>query len=68
MIRTPLPLELPFVWIEKDLGPSVLALLKNYQDDSKEILGRTFFVVSERITNADFVKTLEEGASSITLY
>lgn len=60
-VRSSITLELPFVWIGKDLGPSVLALLKNYKDTSKEILGQTFYVVSERISYVELVKILSEG-------
>lgn len=65
MPRLPITFLAPFVWIEKDLGPSVLALFKNYNDPSKDILGQTFYIVSERITYADLVKTLAEGFVSL---
>lgn len=56
------------VWAEKDLGPSVLAILKNYKENSNAILGQSFVVVSERITYAEFVKILEEGACCVYLH
>lgn len=67
MPRLPITFLAPFVWIEKDLGPSVLALLKNYEDTSKEILGQTFIIVSDRLTYAETIKTFEEGAYRFSL-
>lgn len=61
MARMPLSTTAQLVWIGKDLGPSVLALLKNYQNKGKEILGQTFTVVSQLITVEELVKTIQEG-------
>lgn len=49
------------VWIGKDLGQSVLALLKNYQSKGKDIMGQTFTVVSEVVKFDELVKVVQEG-------
>lgn len=51
------------LWVQKDLGPAVLALLKNYTDPSKDILGQTFIVASERMTYGHFADLIQEGVS-----
>jgi len=46
------------LWVQKDLGDSVLALLKHYQDRGDEILNKTFYVANAHITFPDFAKIL----------
>ncbi|KAJ7488420.1 hypothetical protein FB451DRAFT_1025161 [Mycena latifolia] len=48
-----------FTWAANDLGPSVLALLKNYTDSTKNILGKAFPVVT-------FIETYPEVAKKIS--
>lgn len=48
-------------WIEHDLGPSVLALLKHYEDKADEVLNKTFYVANAHITYPDFTKILSKG-------
>ncbi|KAJ7123630.1 hypothetical protein C8R44DRAFT_620558 [Mycena epipterygia] len=43
----------PLTWIGHDLGESVLALLKNYTDPAKSVLGRVYPVVTASITYPD---------------
>ncbi|EGO19721.1 hypothetical protein SERLADRAFT_402412, partial [Serpula lacrymans var. lacrymans S7.9] len=50
-----------FSWIGRDLGPSVLALLLNYESHQGEIYGKTFHVISAKTTFRDFAQTLENA-------
>lgn len=50
-------------WAEKDVGQSVLALFKNYQERKDEIWGKTFYVGTAHITYPDFAAILSEGPS-----
>ncbi|KAF7986297.1 hypothetical protein HWV62_35244 [Athelia sp. TMB] len=43
-------------WIEHDLGPSVLALLKHYEDRADEVLNKTFYVANAHITYPNFAE------------
>ncbi|KAF7985834.1 hypothetical protein HWV62_510 [Athelia sp. TMB] len=38
------------LWVEHELGQSVLALLKHYQDRADEVLNKTFYVANTQIT------------------
>lgn len=53
-----------FIWIEKDFGPCVLALFKNYQTRKDSIWNQTFHAVSERLTFQEFTDTLAKCTSS----
>lgn len=48
-----------FTWVANDLGPSVVALLKNYGDSTKNILGKAFPVVT-------FIETYPAVANKIS--
>ncbi|KII90698.1 hypothetical protein PLICRDRAFT_39272 [Plicaturopsis crispa FD-325 SS-3] len=48
-------------WIERDLGPSILALLKNYNTRAAEVLGQTFFAVTARSTYPAFAEILSKA-------
>jgi hypothetical protein len=48
-------------WIERDLGPAVQALLKNYDIPEKEIIGSKYHVGTARMTYPDFAKILSNG-------
>jgi len=48
------------LWVQKDLGGSVLALLKHYQDRADEILNKTFYVANAHITFPGFAKILSK--------
>ncbi|KAF7973251.1 hypothetical protein HWV62_15765 [Athelia sp. TMB] len=52
----------PILWVEKTLGPIVLALLKHYQDRADEVLDKTFHVANAHITFPGFAKVLSKGA------
>jgi hypothetical protein len=52
------------LWVQKDLGSSVIGLLKNYQDHGDEILNKTFYVANAHITYPDFAKILSAGQFS----
>jgi len=49
------------LWVQKDLGGSVLALLKHYQDRADEILNNTFYVANAHITFPGFAKILSKS-------
>ena len=51
-----------FIWIERDLGQCVLALLKHYKNDSAHILGETFYAVSDKMNYTDYVNVIEKGS------
>jgi len=48
-------------WIKHDLGASVLALLKHYQDRADEILNKTFYVANAHITYPAFTEILSQA-------
>ncbi|EGN94231.1 hypothetical protein SERLA73DRAFT_144748 [Serpula lacrymans var. lacrymans S7.3] len=48
-------------WIGHDLGASVLVLFKNYESRQAEVLGQTFYVMSETMTYQDFAQKLENA-------
>jgi len=48
-------------WAERDIGSSVLAILKNYQDRKDEILGKTFCAVTTRMTYTRFAEILSKA-------
>jgi hypothetical protein len=50
-----------FTWIANDLGPSVLALLKNYSDPTKAVLGNAFPVVAAILTWPELAKKFSAG-------
>ncbi|KAF8552074.1 NAD(P)-binding protein [Imleria badia] len=50
-----------FIWVERDLGQCVLALLKNYKDDSAHVLGEAFYAVGERMSYTDYAKEIEKA-------
>ncbi|KAF7985837.1 hypothetical protein HWV62_516 [Athelia sp. TMB] len=52
----------PVLWVEKTLGPIVLALLKHYQDRADEVLDKTFYVANAHITFPGFAEVLSKGA------
>ena len=51
-----------FIWIERDLGQCVLALLKHYKNDSAHILGETFYAVSDKMSYTDYANVIEKGS------
>jgi hypothetical protein len=53
--------EQAFSWITRDLGPIVLALLKNYRTKGHQIIGKTFHAVNERAPYERLAKVLGEG-------
>jgi hypothetical protein len=52
------------LWVQKDLGASVLALFKHYQDREDEVLNKTFYVANAHITYPDFAKILSKSQST----
>ncbi|KAK7043420.1 hypothetical protein R3P38DRAFT_2767003 [Favolaschia claudopus] len=48
-------------WISHDLGQSVVALLNQYKDPSKGILGSSYPVVSYRFTYAEFTAAISKA-------
>ena len=56
-VRTPQSM----LWVERDLGQCVLALLKNYESRAKDVLGQTFYAVSERMTYTQLAEQLQTG-------
>jgi len=53
--------EQDITWVARDLGPSVLALIKNYETRGSEILGKTFRVVSMRASYQRIARALHES-------
>ena len=49
------------LWVQKDLGASVLALFKQYKTRGDEIRNKTFYVANAHITYPDFAKILSKG-------
>ncbi|KAF7360735.1 NmrA domain-containing protein [Mycena venus] len=45
-------------WVGKDLGPSAVALLKNYTDGSKGVVGKVYPVVSLRFTYTELAAAI----------
>jgi uncharacterized protein YbjT (DUF2867 family) len=60
--------EQAFTWVSRDLGPAVLALLKNYQTLGSQILGKTFFVVGEKSTYQQLAKLLSESTGKVVRF
>jgi hypothetical protein len=52
------------LWVQKDLGASVLALFKHYQHRKDEVLNKTFYVANAHITYPDFAKILSKSQST----
>ncbi|KAG9313438.1 hypothetical protein JVU11DRAFT_5760 [Chiua virens] len=50
-----------FIWIERDLGQCVLALLNHYKDNPANILGQTFYAVSDKMSYTEYAKVIEKA-------
>lgn len=50
-----------FIWVERDLGPMVLALMKNYTSDGSNILGQIFYGVSTVMTFPELASSLADA-------
>lgn len=50
-----------FTWASRDLGPAAVALLTSYADPSKGVLGKSYPVVSFRITHPEFAAAIAKG-------
>ncbi|KAF8438093.1 hypothetical protein L210DRAFT_854041 [Boletus edulis BED1] len=50
-----------YTWVERDIGQCVLALLKHYKEDSAQILGNTFYAVSDKMSYTDYAKEIEKA-------
>lgn len=50
-----------FTWVERALGPSVLALFKNYSDPTKNIVGKSFPVVTAILTYPELIDKISAG-------
>jgi hypothetical protein len=48
-------------WASRDIGEAVLALTKNYSDPSKGVLGKTFPVITARMTYHELAKSISTG-------
>lgn len=48
-------------WITHDLGRAAVALITNYTDPTKSVLGRSYPVVSMRFTYPDFAAAIAKG-------
>lgn len=49
-------------WVAHDLGQAAVALLTNYTDASKGVLGKSYPVVSFRPTYPQFADAIAKGA------
>lgn len=50
-----------FTWVERDVGQSVLALLKHYKDDSAHIVGETFYAISDKMSYTHYANEIQKG-------
>ena len=50
-----------FTWVGNDLRRSVLSLLRNYSDPTKNILGKAFPVVTAIMTYPEVAKKISAG-------
>ncbi|KAJ6610611.1 NAD(P)-binding protein [Mycena sp. CBHHK59/15] len=48
-------------WVARDLGPSVLALLKNYKDPAKNVIGKAYPVVTAIVTYPELARQISEA-------
>ncbi|KAJ7785289.1 hypothetical protein DFH07DRAFT_726510 [Mycena maculata] len=46
-----------YTWVQRDVGEAVLALLKNYTDPSKNVLGRAYPVLTATLTFPELAAT-----------
>lgn len=53
-------------WVAHDLGASVLALVKHYQDRAGEVLDQTFHVANAHITYPAFAEILAKGCPELS--
>lgn len=53
-----------FTWVTHDFGKAAVALLTNYADPSKGVLGKSYPVVTFRVTHPEFATAITKGASS----
>ena len=54
----------PITWVTKDLGPSVLALFKNYET-KKDIWSQTYCVLTTEVSYPEFAEIIQKGLSLI---
>ncbi|KAJ7728013.1 hypothetical protein DFH07DRAFT_945818 [Mycena maculata] len=50
-----------FTWVEYDVGESVLALLKSYADSSKSVSGKSYPVVTAKMTHPDLAAIISKA-------
>jgi hypothetical protein len=56
-----------FTWIEQVVPATILALLKNYTDPSKNISGKTYPLVNANISYAELAELTGKGAVSFEI-
>ena len=59
---------LPWSWINRDMGPAVTALMKQYNARSSEIIGKTFVLGVARATAEEVAAELAKGKSLLIRY
>ncbi|KAI4522542.1 NAD(P)-binding protein [Schizophyllum commune Tattone D] len=59
---------LPWTWIDRDMGPAVTALMKQYNARSFEIIGKTFVLGVARATAEEVAAELAKGKSLLIRY
>ncbi|KAL1722679.1 hypothetical protein EV715DRAFT_287222 [Schizophyllum commune] len=52
---------LPWTWIDRDMGPAVTALIKQYDTRASEIIGKTFVLGVARATAEEVAAELAKG-------
>jgi len=52
-------------WVARDLGPAVLALLKNYNVTGKSINGKTYPVIAAQISYTDMAKKISNALGGV---
>ena len=59
---------LPWTYIDRDMGPAVTALMKQYDTRSSEIIGRTFVLGVARATAEEVAAEFARGESRCSPY
>jgi hypothetical protein len=50
-----------FTWVEHDVSESALALLKSYTDPAKNVLGKSYPVVTASMTYPNLAAVISKG-------
>jgi len=53
-------------WVERDLGPSVVALFKNYET-KKDLWNQTYYAVEAQVSYTELAEIIQKGLSLIRI-